>query len=146
MSPRDLDTDVIQARLAILSELLADMGAAGTMRKDRLEEDRLLRRAVERILSQLVEVAVAINSHVAASLLGRAPSSYRDSFRLAAQAGLIDEELALRLEPSVGLRNILTHEYVEIDLVLVAASAEAALVDYGEYASAVHAWLLARSG
>jgi len=144
MTPRDLDADVIQARLRLVNELLSDLRAAGPITEVRLEEDRMLRHAVERILSQLVEIAVAVNGHVAAALLGAAPVSYRQSFSLAAKAGLIDKELAHRLEPSVGLRNILTHEYVEIDLRLVSAAASSALLDYADYANDVRDWLLAR--
>ena len=144
MSLRDLDGGVVQARLGLLTELLSDLRAAGPIIEDRLAEDRMLRHAVERILSQLVEIAVAVNGHVAAALLGAAPVSYRQSFSLAAKAGLIDKELAHRLEPSVGLRNILTHEYVEIDLRLVSAAASSALLNYADYANDVRDWLLAR--
>jgi uncharacterized protein YutE (UPF0331/DUF86 family) len=145
MSPRDLDPDVIQIRLRLLRELLDDLAGAGAIDKDRLDRDRILRHAVERILSQVVELAVAINSHVSAALLGRAPETYRDSFRLAVTAGLLDTDLARRLEPSVGLRNILAHEYVAVDLGLVATAAESALADYGAYVAAVRDWLRQRT-
>jgi Uncharacterized conserved protein len=48
--------------------------------------------------------------------LGRAPADYRTSFALAQEAGALEPELVTRLQASVGLRNVLTHEYVDIDL------------------------------
>lgn len=66
-------------------------------------------------------------------MLGRPPQTQRESFALAARAGLLPHELAIRLMPSVGMRNLLVREYVEIDLARVAASVAVAARDYGEY-------------
>jgi uncharacterized protein YutE (UPF0331/DUF86 family) len=93
----------------------------------------LTRYAVERILTQLVDLAVGINGHVSAVLVGRVPEGYRDSFALAATAGVISEDLAAELAPSAGLRNILTHEYATIDLTIVARSLPRALDGYRRY-------------
>ena len=65
----------------------------------------MTRHAVERILTQLVDLAVSVNGHVAAARLGRGPATYPESFRLAAEAGLLDAQLADQLAPSSGLRN-----------------------------------------
>lgn len=129
MTPREFDAGVVQSRLRLIEELLGDLASVGEVTADRLREDRILRHAVERILSQLVELAVSINSHVTSTVLQRAPSDYRASFDLADEAGLINDELRDRLKPSVGLRNVLAHEYVAIDLGLVAAAAGSANKD-----------------
>lgn len=144
MTPRDFDADVVQSRLRVMTELLDDLTNTGEIDHKRLEADRLLRHAVERILSQLVEMAVSTNTHVAATVLGEAPTTYKSSFALAAKAGLIDADLAARLEPSVGLRNVSAHEYVNVDLVIVAGAAEPARRDYGSYVTAASRWLAAR--
>jgi uncharacterized protein YutE (UPF0331/DUF86 family) len=127
----------VQARLRFLDELLRDLEALGDVSGDRLTADRIVRHALERILTQLVETAVAINSHIAASLLGRSPTGYRDSFALAADAGAISEELAATLFPSAGLRNLLVHEYGAIDLSRVAAATPLARTTYREYVTSV---------
>ena len=140
-----IDADVLVLRLGLMRELLADLDSVGEVDARRLRDDRLTRHAVERILTrhaveriltQLVDLAVSINSHVAASA-GKTPSSYRESFHAAAAAGLINVDLAQRLAPSAGLRNVLTHDYVDIDLGLVAGAVTASRRDYGEYVTAV---------
>ncbi|MGH3384335.1 MAG: type VII toxin-antitoxin system HepT family RNase toxin [Nocardioidaceae bacterium] len=141
MSPRELDPAVVQSRLRMIQELLDDLASVGEPDAVRLEQDRMLRHAVERILSQIVELAVSVNSHVAATHLGKSPKDYRSSFNLAESAGLIDAELAERLQRSVGLRNVLTHEYVDVDLAVVAASVGDAVDDYGAYANGVAQWI-----
>jgi uncharacterized protein YutE (UPF0331/DUF86 family) len=120
-----------------MNDLLGDLESIGGVDAERLRSDRITRHAVERILTQLVEFAVAINSHVAAAVSGSVPGTYRESFRSVADAGFISADLAERLAPSAGPRNILTHEYVEVDLDLVAAAAQTAIVDYRAYVGSV---------
>jgi uncharacterized protein YutE (UPF0331/DUF86 family) len=144
VTPSPVDENVVGARLRLLWQLLDDLEAAGDVTVERLETDRLLRHAVERILTQLVEVAVSINSHVAGSLTGRSPATYRESFGAAADAGVISAELAAELAPSAGLRNVLVHEYLTIDLRLVASSIPRARAAYAGYATAVARYLTSR--
>jgi uncharacterized protein YutE (UPF0331/DUF86 family) len=133
VTPPNLDSDAILAKLHLLRELLDDLASIGDTPAERLSSDRLTRHAVERILTQLVDLAVSINSHVATLQLGRGPGSYRESFELAAKAGAISPDLARELAPSVGLRNILTHEYAAIDIGIVANSVPRAVESYRQY-------------
>lgn len=144
VTPRELDADVVHARLRLIRELLDDLEDVGEATKERLEQERLTRRAIERILGQLVDLAVSVNGHVAAALLDRGPSDYRNSFRLAAEAGAIGEDLARDLAPSAGLRNVLIHEYTAIDLDRVARSVPVALDGYRRYVSEVARFLKER--
>jgi uncharacterized protein YutE (UPF0331/DUF86 family) len=133
VTPRSLDRDTLHGKLRLLRELLDDLEHLGPVSDRDLAEDRIRRYAVERILTQLVDVAVSINSHIAAAILKRAPADYRDSFALAAGAGAISEELVATLRPSVGLRNVLTHEYATVDLGVVSRSIPWAISGYREY-------------
>jgi len=145
MSPRDLDAAVVQRRLALLAELLEDLAGLDSVDRDRLVRDRLLRRALERILTQLVDTAVDINGHVGATVLGQAATDYRSSFELAATAGVLDPTLAAQLRPAVGLRNVLVHEYVDADLDIIAGAVDPALAAFSAYRRAVASWLQARA-
>jgi uncharacterized protein YutE (UPF0331/DUF86 family) len=88
-----------------------------------------------------VDLAVSINSHLTAVSLGRVAATYRESFALAAEAGALPAELAEELAPSAGLRNILTHEYVAVDLSIVAAAVPRARAGFAEYVRAVARFL-----
>ena len=127
MSPGQLDPEVVQSRLVLITRLLEDLQSAGQVDAPRLTQDRMLRYAVERILSQLVDLAVSVNSHVSATVLGESPKDYRASFDLVARAGAIEPALAQELKPSVGLRNVLAHEYIDVDIAIVAAATGTAL-------------------
>jgi uncharacterized protein YutE (UPF0331/DUF86 family) len=132
-----LDQDTIVVRLGVMNDLLGDLESLGAVDAALLRSDRMARHAVERILTQLVEFAVSINSHVTAAVSGSVPGTYRESFYTATDAGFIPADLAERLAPSAGLRNVLTHEYVEVDRDLVAAAVGTAMVDYRDYVRAV---------
>lgn len=142
MTPRRLDVGVVHGRLRLMRDLLDDLDGIGEVTVERLERDRLTRHAVERVLSSLVDLAVAVNGHVGAARVGRGPEDYTESFGLAARAGAIDDDLARELAPSAGLRNVLVHEYVTIDLALVAASVPRARDGYGRYVAQVARFLV----
>lgn len=141
MTPSELDAQTVHGKLRLMRELLDDIEPLVDISAERLAEDRLTRHAVERVLTQLVGLAVAINGHVAAARLGRSPSDYRESFELAAAVGAVSGELASHLAPSVGLWNVLTHEYASIDLRIVAESIPLAVKGYRDYVRQVAQFL-----
>lgn len=128
----DIDVQTVTRRLAHLRDVLDDLDGLGPVTVDRLNQDHVLRYAVERMLTLAVDTAVDINTHVATRRV-RPPEDARESFALAAKAGVLDAELATRLEDSVGLRNILTHEYLRIDRQIVANAVSEASTGYHEY-------------
>lgn len=141
MSTRPVDAAVVQRRLVLMDSQLGTLARIGSITEARLLEDDLVRYAVERILTQLVDTAVAINSHIVAALVGRTPDDYRSTFAAAAEAGALTPELAERLAPSVGLRNILIRDYTDTDLAILVASVPRALTDYRDYVSTVAQFL-----
>lgn len=144
MSPRDYAAGVVTERLLMMRQRLSDLAEVGEITPERLASDRLLRHAVERILTQLVTLATDINAHVAATVASVQAADPRTALSAIARAGVISESLATALRPSIGLRNVLVHEYLEIDLRQVAAAAAEAARDYAAYVRDVSAW--ARSG
>lgn len=82
---------------------------------------------------------------MAAGLLGRAPDTYAESFALAAEAGMIDGDLAAALAPSVGMRNVLVHSYLDVDRARVAAAVPMAVEQYGAYVRQVATFLRDRT-
>ena len=115
MTPRRFDPEIVERRLTDIRTCVERLEELGPFDAPALGDDWLVRSAAERLFVVLVEAAVKVNSHVAASALGRPPDDYRSSFAVAARAGALDPALAERLAPSAGLRNILVHGYDEVD-------------------------------
>lgn len=144
MSPRAFEPNIVQVRLRHLRTLLDDLQRLGPVDRATLDADYKTRYAAERILTQLVDVAVGINTHVGAALLGKVGSGYGESFDLLVEAGAVSKDTAARLKPSVGARNVLIHEYLDIDYDKVAAGVMRAPVDYGDYVRQVAEFMLRR--
>jgi len=143
VTPPELDVAACEAKLVLLVDLLSDLDRQGSPRGQDLRRDRDRRHVVERILTQLVDIAAGVNASLARAEVGRAPTGYREGFELVARAGVIPHDLADRLQLSAGMRNILTHEYGRVDLDLVAGAVPTARRDYGDYVRLVRDHLLA---
>lgn len=137
MTPRDFDPDVIREKLSLIEESLGTLDSLGKVTAQRLAEDLVVAAAVERLLTRVVDLAVDVNSHVASSLLGRHPGEYAESFHMASTAGLLSADLAERFVGSVGMRNVIVHQYTELDRRIVAAAVSETIEGYREYVSAV---------
>lgn len=95
----------------------------------------------ERLLQLIVEAASDINDHITVSMGKRPPEDYKASFRHAAEAKLILNDLADELEKSAGMRNILVHEYMRIDNRVVYDTIPLAIKHYTEYVRQINDFL-----
>lgn len=146
MTPSRPDLHVVAERLRLIAETLSELEALRGVNAEQLTREPLTRAAAERLLQVVVDLAVDVNAHLAVSLLGRAPDTGRASFLAAGEAGVIDSDLAARLAASAGLRNVLVHRYVDIDLSLVADAIGEVLDGFPEYVRQVASHLQGRSG
>lgn len=127
-----VDRDVVIRRLVSMRALLDHLESLGVVTAGDLA-DLGVRLQVERALTQIVNLATEINAHVASVVLRRPPEDYRQGFDRMVEAGWLERSTAEGLKPSVGLRNVLTHEYVDIDLDVVAGAIPMALGGYRKY-------------
>ncbi|MPY77686.1 MAG: DUF86 domain-containing protein [Actinophytocola sp.] len=130
---RTLDADVVRNKLDALDRARTTLRDIGQLDSARLKGDPVIAAAVERLLCRMVDLAVDTNTHVSAAILHRAPGDYRQSFDLAHDAGALTKELSESIKPSVGMRNTIVHEYVDVDYGIVASAAPIAIESYGEY-------------
>jgi len=85
---------------------------------------------IERLIELLVMTASDIVFHLISAKSEPAPTSYKAAFLRAGEMGIISEDLSRSLALSAGLRNILVHEYEEIDYSLVHKSIPVAIRDF----------------
>jgi uncharacterized protein YutE (UPF0331/DUF86 family) len=87
-------------------------------REAELEEflrEAALHHLAERYLHLAVEAALDLANHWIADQALPTPDTNRDSFTVLEEAGELEPALADRLRGWAGFRNILVHEYLEID-------------------------------
>ena len=132
-----VDRDIVARKLSVIVGCLKALDAIRTMTDEQFDQQLYMRKATERLLQELIEAAIDINTHLIVGSGKAAPDDYYDSFILAGKYGLMPSELANELAPSAGLRNRLVHEYDVLDQSLVLASAQKALSLYARYVAAV---------
>jgi uncharacterized protein YutE (UPF0331/DUF86 family) len=141
MTPARLDPEVVMVRLERITALLSDLETVGEPTAERFEREPIPRFAAERILIALVDLAVGANSHVLAATADVPPGDYRSSFTDLADHDVLDQALAERLAACAGLRNVLVHLYLDIDVAIVARAAQTAPADFAAYRDQLAAWL-----
>ncbi len=136
-----VDRAVIERKLAVIVENLRALEVVRGVTAERFGQDVYLRKATERLLQELIESAIDINTHLIVGSGGTAPDDYYDSFIQSGRKGILSSELAEALAPSAGLRNRLVHEYDVLDQALVLASAGKTLLLYPRFVEAVERYL-----
>lgn len=145
MTSSRFDHDTVQRRLRLATETLDNLRRFSGVSSDQLAGDPLLRAGIERMLQVIVDLAIDINAHIVSATCGEAPQTARESFLEMARSGIIDPELGQRLAPSAGLRNILVHNYIDINTEIVAKAVQTTLCDYPEYVQVVASYVASRN-
>jgi len=140
----EVDASLVRRKLARIRRNLDELGFVEGLTPDEYGDDYVRRKAVERMLQEVVEAAVDVNLHVARALGRPTPPDYYESFLRAGESGLIPPELGRRLAPSAGLRNRLVHEYDEIDDAIVLESVSEARSLFRSFVEAVESFLTER--
>jgi uncharacterized protein YutE (UPF0331/DUF86 family) len=132
-----VDPEATTRRLLTLNEALQHLAAHGSVDADRLRADPTLRAAIERWLQVAIEACIDLAYHVIAGRGWTPPDTSRGSFETLAAHGLISPDLAARLGMAAGMRNILVHEYAEVDLNVIATVVREGLNDLRTFGAMV---------
>lgn len=136
-----VDVDLVRRKLSRLTMYLGKIKPIGEKEFKAYKSDFYLKTSAERLIELIVECAIDINNHVVVETGNRPPEDYASSFIKASESGLISPELAEMLKGSAGMRNILVHEYMEIDDEKVYSVIPIAITGYNEYIKQVDKFL-----
>lgn len=91
--------DLVRRKLATLHGYIEELADHRDVTLQEYVTGSVRRRAVERLLQLIIEVAADINTHLVTEIEGMPPADHTDSFAAAARIGAIDVDLAARLKP-----------------------------------------------
>lgn len=132
---------VVKRKLQKMTEYLNELESMRNISLEQYLGDFRNKRVVERLIQLIVDVAVDLNTHIVVDAGQSVPDDAYSSFIEVAKLGVLDKELALAIAPSAGERNIIVHEYEEIDDVTVFESIDDTLKLYRKYVGAVLGYL-----
>ncbi|MBI2265651.1 MAG: DUF86 domain-containing protein [Armatimonadetes bacterium] len=125
-----MSPEIVRKKLVHMTTYLRDLL---THRNISFEGFREKHYEIERLLELLVVAASDIVFHLITARDEPVPTSYRAAFLRAGELGIISEGLSKNLARAAGLRNILVHEYEEIDDTVVHRSIPSAIRDFSAF-------------
>lgn len=135
-----LRVEALRKRLLKLDEVVAHLVALSARDPAALAKlpDRWL---VERGLQLGAELLFDIGQHILSAHFSVSPGDYDQIARQLAAHGVLAPELAARLKGLGGFRNLLVHEYAELDPVRVLDHLADAPADFVDFSAAIRRWL-----
>ncbi len=133
--------EIILARLKLLDDYIKQLRELQPADFREYSENYLIHRTAERLLQISIEACLDIGRHIIAREGFRFPNDNRDIFLILMEEEVIPRDLLFQLEDMAGFRNVLVHEYAEIDQRLVYDNLRENLEDFVKFAQAIVAYL-----
>lgn len=104
----------------ILKEIELVKNTLAKIEKMQIDENDLESEDTQDLLSfriqQAIENCIGIASHIIANESLGAINTAKTSFELLSKNNIISQEVAIKLGQAVGMRNVIVHQYDEVDL------------------------------
>lgn len=126
------DADLIRKKLARVESCVSDIRRL-TPDPALIARDLVLQRFVEHTLQIAIQSALDVASHIVSGERLGEPASNHALFDLLSRSGWIAPETVPVLRAMVGFRNVLVHEYDDVDLAIVRDVVEHRLDDLLEF-------------
>jgi uncharacterized protein YutE (UPF0331/DUF86 family) len=131
------DPSVVRRKLLVIVENLKALEPVVTMPPQRYRDELFVRKATERLLQELIEAAIDVNTHILVQDEHGPPDDYYQGFIGLADHGVLSRDLSDGLAPSAGLRNRLVHEYDAIVDAIVLDAVRKAQTLFPQYVAAI---------
>lgn len=110
---------IIENKISAVKKYLRILDGYKNYSREKVEEDVNIRGALERYLYLAVQATIDLAEAVISHKNWRKPSSMGETFEILKEEKIIPAALASELIKMVGFRNIITHDYGEIDYNIV---------------------------
>jgi uncharacterized protein YutE (UPF0331/DUF86 family) len=108
------------------------------------DSDSLWLDGVKYLFITAIEGCVDLAHHIASSESWRSPDTNAGAIRLLGEHGIVAHSVATSVSRAVGFRNILVHQYAEVDDGIVIDALDH-LEDLRSFVAQVSAWVIAQS-
>lgn len=95
----------------------------------------------ERLLQLIVDTMIDINNHIIKELSLNPADDFQSTFKTLAQSNVISEDLAQKIAPVVGLRNLIVHRYERLDKDLFVDTLKKEQKDFKNFTKEIYEYL-----
>ena len=106
-----VDRVLLERILADIRSHVQELRDATDITWEKYRADKRARRFVERTLHVIIEACIDVAQHIIADEKFREPDSYRDTFTVLSENGIIPTSELGRFENMAAFRNLLVHYY-----------------------------------
>jgi len=125
-----VDRALVLRKLAELEMYLQQVREYEHISVDEYRSDWKTQRIIDRTLQLMIEICLDISNHIIADKKLPVPTSYANTFEILQQAGLIGQQLMEITANMAKFRNILVHQYTDVDATMVVAILHSHLNDF----------------
>ena len=136
-----IDPEVIEVRLDKIQENLVLLRKIDEIPLSEFVSNSLTHSAAERAVQVSIQAVIDICSYLVSEMQNKMPASQRDLPEILRKAGVFPKELANKLSGMIGVRNVLVHQYLDVDLNRVHSIIQNNLGDFDEFAKYVVEYL-----
>lgn len=137
-----IDEEMVKEKIAAIQRDLRELAEYKNATIEEIVSDYRTHKAVERMLEVIINEAIDINQHlIVKSGRGQLPFDFRESFLLLIEIGVYPAEFGRIISGSVGLRNILVHQYRKLDEQIFFSSIKDCLAQYTKYCEYILAFI-----
>lgn len=111
-----INIELIKNKMADIQGYYNELEAILKLGTKEVIEDNLKLHTVERLFQLIVDIAVDINTHIISESEFKIPDDYQSTFIILAENKILPMDFALKIVPSVGLRNLVIHKYGKVNI------------------------------
>ena len=135
-----VDKQVIEQHLQNMEEALANHGRYRDLSLEEFEKDLSLIWIAEKGLQILIQNLLDIGAHLLASEIKNDWDDYGEIILKLGQHGIIPRDFSEKIQGMAGLRNILIHEYLRVDVSKIYDLLKNRMGDFTEFMSYVQSY------
>ena len=136
-----VDETLILKKLSELEQYHRQIQEVRNVTVNEYRSDWKKQRIIERTLQMMIETCVDIAGHIISDSGFRLPDSYADSFRVLYEESVLSEKTCHTMENISKFRNVIVHQYDQVDAEIVVGILQKHLEDFNEYQKAIVKWL-----
>ncbi len=136
-----VDIEVVRKRLKEIDELVVLLEESSNLSDDEFMSSKKERLSTLYALQLCIQHILDIGVHLLAGKGLVNLDEYRQVFLKLGSEKIIPLDFAKRIEPMAGLRNILVHDYVDVDLVLIREFLKNHLSDFRTFKTHITAYI-----
>ncbi|MBC8413871.1 MAG: DUF86 domain-containing protein [Nitrospira sp.] len=128
-----VDKNITGRKLADIDTYLKQLSEFTTITVEQYKQDWKTQRIVERTLQMLIETCIDIANHIVSDDKLRVPESYSDTFKVLMENKFITESLSEKMIKAAKFRNVVVHQYDNIDAAIAVSIVKNDLMYFREF-------------